>query len=131
MKLQQFKQLIREMVEAELMIEKEAKPKFVDKLGKFFVVRHIDSMKDDPMMTLTISDFMSKLEDGTIKMDKVAGIFKDSKAARALKTKIMADVKKHRAELDEEMNEYRELKKSHEEKANSVRDRINKMKQSR
>jgi hypothetical protein len=132
MKLQQFKQLIREMVESELMDEKkEAKPRFTDKLGKFFVVCHVDSTKEDPMMALTISDFMSKIQDGSIKMDKIAGIFKDSKAARVLKNKIMADVKKHRAEIDEELNEYRRLKDEHAAKAASVRDRITKMKQAR
>ena len=137
MKLQDFRKLIREIVEAELqemdpIQEKEHKaPKFADKLGKFYVVMHVDSVKADPMMAVTLTDFMDKINDGSINKDKIAGVFRDSKAARALKVKIMTDVKKHRAELDEEMNEYRRLKDEHKAKANSVRERINQMKQSK
>lgn len=116
MKLQDFRRLIREMVENELqemdpIQEKEHKaPKFADKLGKFYVVMHVDSVKADPMMAVTLTDFMDKIGDGSINKDKIAGVFRDSKPARALKTKIMTDVKKHRAELDEEMSSIRAMR---------------------
>lgn len=132
MKLQDFRTLIREMVEAEMqemdqIEEKEHKaPKFADKLGKFFIVMHVDSVKADPMMAVTLTDFMDKISDGSINKDKIAGVFRDSKPARALKTKIMADVKKHRAELDEELNSIREMRKQESEKKQAM---INKIKE--
>jgi hypothetical protein len=132
MKLQDFRKLIREMVEAELqemdpIQEKEHKaPKFADKLGKFYVVMHVDSVKADPMMAVTLTDFMDKISDGSINKDKIAGVFRDSKPARALKTKIMTDVKKHRAELDEEMNAIRAMREEEKMKREAM---VNKIKE--
>lgn len=132
MKLQDFRKLIREMVETELqemdpIQEKEHKaPKFADKLGKFYVVMHVDSVKADPMMAVTLTDFMDKISDGSINKDKIAGVFRDSKPARALKTKIMTDVKKHRAELDQELEEIRTMRATQEEKKNAM---VNKIKE--
>jgi hypothetical protein len=130
MKLQDFRKLIREMVETELqemdpIQEKEHKaPKFADKLGKFYVVMHVDSVKADPMMAVTLTDFMDKVSDGSINKDKIAGVFRDSKPARALKTKIMTDVKKHRAELDQELEEIRTMRATQEEKKNAMVNKI-------
>lgn len=115
MKLQDFRTLIREMVEKEMqemnqIEEKKHKaPKFADKLGRFYVVMHVDSVKADPMMAVTLTDFMDMVGNGSINKDKIAGVFRDSKPARALKTKIMTDVKKHRAELDEELTAFRSM----------------------
>jgi hypothetical protein len=132
MKLQDFRTLIREMVEKEMqemdqIQEKEHKaPKFADKLGKFYVVMHVDSPKADPMMAVTLIDFMDKISDGSMNKDKIAGVFRDSKPARALKTKIMADVKKHRAELDEELASIRSMREEEKVKKEAM---INKIKE--
>ena len=126
MKLQDFRRLIREMVEKELqemdpIQEKEHKaPKFTDKLGKFYVVMHVDSPKADPMMAVSLTDFMDKISAGSINKDKIAGVFRDSKPARALKTKIMTDIKKHRAELDEEMSSIRAMREEEKMKKEAM-----------
>lgn len=132
MKLQDFRTLIREMVEKEMqemdpIQEKKSKaPRFADKLGRFYVVMHVDSAKADPMMAVTLTDFMDKVSDGSINKDKIAGVFRDSKPARALKTKIMTDVKKHRAELDEELASIRSMREEEKMKKEAM---VNKIKE--
>jgi len=132
MKLQDFRTLIREMVEKEMqemdqIEEKKHKaPKFADKLGRFYVVMHVDSAKADPMMAVTLTDFMDKISDGSINKDKIAGVFRDSKPARALKTKIMTDVKKNRAELDEELASIRSMREEEKMKKEAM---VNKIKE--
>ena len=131
MKLHQFRALIREMVEAEMASENHQKPKFVDKLGKFYVVCHVDSVSEDPMYTMTMTELINKIQDGSLDMDKVAGIYKDSKAARAMKVKIANEVKKHREDLDEEMDSIRELRRQEKEKKDSIRSKVEQMKNRR
>lgn len=114
MNLQDFRKLIREMVEEEVVQEKKAKKedKVVDRLGTFYIVMDIDHPGAEAKVATNLMKFLQDVNSGAIDVKKIKGIYSDTKAANAHKAKITTKVKAHRSELDKQMKEVQAQKEA-------------------
>jgi hypothetical protein len=130
MKLQDFRKLIREMVEMELEEKKKAPERTLEKdeLGKFYIVVKTTSEDSDPVMTVNLLDFAQKIKSGEIPLEKLDSVFSKSGSARKRANEILKVVKQERKDLEEEMEKIRELRRQESEMKQSAKSKVNKLK---
>ncbi len=105
MKLQDFRKLIREMVEEEVVMEKKAKKQagFIDKLGTFYIVMNEENGGEKK--TVNMTDFLTSMTNGSIDMKSIAGIYRDSKIASAKASEMKKKIKENETDKAKHLKE--------------------------
>ena len=132
MKLNQLRQLIKEELEA--IQEKEFSTKSYeidDEVGKFFVATKPKSKKatiDDIVFESDVFHFANQVKGG-LAFDDVIGIYEQKSDARRKGTESLKEYDMQLKEMEDAMEAYRSAKKDIEEKKNSAKEKIQKLKQ--
>ena len=105
MKLQDFRKLIREMVEEEVVMEKKAKKQagFIDKLGTFYVV--MNEKNGGEKKSMNITDFLTAMTNGSMDMKSIAGIYKNPGDASTKASEMKKKFKENETEKAKHLKE--------------------------
>ena len=101
---------------------KEEPTSVIDEVGKFFVVKkpNKDSKKEGMVYEATVFD--------EIKMDETKGVYKNKSEANRHATEALKEYDMQLKEMEDAMEAYRSAKKDIEEKKNSAKEKIQKLK---
>ena len=101
---------------------KEEPTSVIDEVGKFFVVKkpNKDSKKEGMVYEATVFD--------EIKMDETKGVYKNKSEANRHAAEALKEYDMQLKEMEEAMEAYRSAKKDIEEKKNSAKEKIQKLK---
>jgi hypothetical protein len=101
---------------------KEEPTSVIDEVGKFFVVKKPskDSKKEGMVYEATVFD--------EIKMDETKGVYKNKSEANRHATEALKEYDMQLKEMEDAMEAYRSAKKDIEEKKNSAKEKIQKLK---
>jgi len=101
---------------------KEEPTSVIDEVGKFFVVKkpNKDSKKEGMVYEATVFD--------EIKMDETKGVYKNKSEANRHAAEALKEYDTQLKEMEEAMEAYRSAKKDIEEKKNSAKEKIQKLK---
>ena len=101
---------------------KEEPTSVIDEVGKFFVVKkpNKDSKKEGMVYEATVFD--------EIKMDETKGVYKNKSEANRHAAEALKEYDMQLKEMEDAMEAYRSAKKDIEEKKNSAKEKIQKLK---
>ena len=101
---------------------KEEPTSVIDEVGKFFVVKkpNKNSKKEGMVYEATVFD--------EIKMDETKGVYKNKSEANRHATEALKEYDMQLKEMEDAMEAYRSAKKDIEEKKNSAKEKIQKLK---
>jgi hypothetical protein len=101
---------------------KEEPTSVIDEVGKFFVVKKPskDSKKEGMVYEATVFD--------EIKRDETKGVYKNKSEANRHATEALKEYDMQLKEMEDAMEAYRSAKKDIEEKKNSAKEKIQKLK---
>ena len=101
---------------------KEESTSVIDEVGKFFVVKkpNKNSKKEGMVYEATVFD--------EIKMDETKGVYKNKSEANRHATEALKEYDMQLKEMEDAMEAYRSAKKDIEEKKNSAKEKIQKLK---
>jgi hypothetical protein len=101
---------------------KEEPTSVIDEVGKFFVVKKPtkNSKKEGMVYEATVFD--------EIKMDETKGVYKNKSEANRHATEALKEYDMQLKEMEDAMEAYRSAKKDIEEKKNSAKEKIQKLK---
>ena len=101
---------------------KEEPTSVIDEVGKFFVVKkpNKNSKKEGMVYEATVFD--------EIKMDETKGVYKNKSEANRHAAEALKEYDMQLKEMEEAMEAYRSAKKDIEEKKNSAKEKIQKLK---
>ena len=101
---------------------KEESTSVIDEVGKFFVVKkpNKDSKKEGMVYEATVFD--------EIKMDETKGVYKNKSEANRHAAEALKEYDTQLKEMEDAMEAYRSAKKDIEEKKNSAKEKIQKLK---
>jgi len=101
---------------------KEEPTSVIDEVGKFFVVKKPskDSKKEGMVYEATVFD--------EIKMDETKGVYKNKSEANRHAAEALKEYDMQLKEMEDAMEAYRSAKKDIEEKKNSAKEKIQKLK---
>ena len=106
----------------------EAETTTIDEIGKFFVAKKPTSKNDkveDLVVETSVLDFASK----GLEPKKLLGIYKDKMSAKNKASEAIKAYEVQLEEMEEAMNDFREAKKSIDEKKKLAKEKIQKLKQ--
>jgi hypothetical protein len=101
---------------------KEESPSVIDEVGKFFVVKKPNKgvTKEGMVYEATVFD--------EIKMDETKGVYKNKSEENRHATEALKEYDMQLKEMEDAMEAYRSAKKDIEEKKNSAKEKIQKLK---
>jgi hypothetical protein len=106
----------------------EAETITVDEIGKFFVAKKPTS-KNDKVENLVVETSVLDFASQGLEPKKLLGIYKDKMSAKNKASEAIKAYEVQLEEMEEAMNDFREAKKSIDEKKKLAKEKIQKLKQ--
>jgi hypothetical protein len=106
----------------------EAETTTVDEIGKFFVAKKPTS-KNDKVENLVVETSVLDFASQGLEPKKLLGIYKDKMSAKNKASEAIKAYEVQLEEMEEAMNDFREAKKSIDEKKKLAKEKIQKLKQ--